>query len=52
MKIKELLQRRYCYGGKLCSLGSIIADLQKIAPNPQCVDRYLQGLFLTQGTGQ
>lgn len=46
--VNEFLQQKYMYGGKLLLLGSIIIDLQKNAPNQQCVDRYLQGMFLKQ----
>ena len=45
---EKFLQQKYMYGGELMSLGSIIIDLQNTAPNQQCVDRYLQGMFLMQ----
>jgi len=52
MKVKDLLRRKYWYGGELWSLGRIIGDLQKTLPNQRCVDRYLQGLLLMQKDGQ
>lgn len=48
MSTKEYLEQRFLYGGEIKKLGDIILDLQRIAPNQQCIDRYLQGLFLTQ----
>jgi len=49
MKMKNsFINKMYRYGGELWRLGDIIIDLQKIMPNQKCVDRYLQGLFLTQ----
>lgn len=48
MSIKKYLEQRFLYGGEIKELGSIILDLQRIAPTQQCVDRYLQGLFLAQ----
>jgi len=48
MKTKKLMQKKYWYGGELWSLGDIIIDLRKKAPNQKCVDRYLQGLLLMQ----
>ena len=48
MTIKNFLNQKYLYGGEICELGNIIIDLQKKAPNEQCVDRYLQGLLRTQ----
>ena len=44
----KFLNQKYMYGGEIMKLGSIIADLQQILPNQKCVDRYLQGLLLTQ----
>ena len=29
----KFLNQKYLYGGEICSLGAIIIDLQKIAPN-------------------
>lgn len=48
MKIKHLLNKKYMYGGKILELGKIIIDLQKRAPNQLYVDRYIQGLLLSQ----
>ena len=39
------LQVEYLFGGEIKSLGKIIQYLQKVAPSPQCVDRYLQGFL-------
>lgn len=44
----KFLNKKYNYGGELMTLGAIIIDLQKNAPSPQCVDKYLQGLFLRE----
>lgn len=51
MKTKEYLQQKFIYGGELLPLGTIIVDLQRISLNQQCVDRYLQGMFLKQRKG-
>lgn len=44
----KFLEQKYLYGGKICSLGSIIIDLQRIAPNQKCVDMYIIGLLRNQ----
>ena len=44
----EFLEQKYLYGGEICSLGSIITDLQRIAPNQKCVDMYIVGLLSNQ----
>ncbi len=36
------LKLKYLYGGEIRTLGYIIKDLQRIAPNQQCVDRFLR----------
>lgn len=36
----------YWYGGEQLPLGAIMKNLQAIAPNQACVDRYVQGLQL------
>ena len=46
--LKTMLNERYWYGGEVWKLGDIIIDLQKKAPNQQCVDRYLQGMLRHQ----
>ena len=46
--LENFLHQRYIYGGKVTKLGHIIIDLQNKAPNQECVDRYLLGLFETQ----
>lgn len=43
------LQELYWYGGEQWTLGAIIVDLQRTAPNQACVDRYLQGLQKVPG---
>lgn len=46
--MNNFLNQKYLYGGEIWELGNIILDLQKKAPNQQCVDRYLQGLLYSQ----
>ncbi len=48
MRIKHLLSKKYLYGGRLTRLSDIIIDLKKKAPSQVYIDRYLQGLFLSQ----
>lgn len=36
--------KKYLYGGKILSLGSIIIDLQKMKVPRSYIDRYIQGL--------
>ena len=43
-KAKTAMDVLYWYGGELLPLRAIIKDLQRIAPNQACVDRYVQGL--------
>ena len=48
MDIKHLLNKKYNYGGKLVRLSDIIIDLKKKIPSQLCIDRYIQGLLLSQ----
>ncbi len=48
MDIKHLLRKKYNYGGKLVMLGDIIIDLKKKTPSQACIDKYIQGLLLSQ----
>ena len=42
----KLMQTPVSYGGEILPLGQVWADVQKIAPNQVCADRYIQGLLL------
>ncbi len=44
----KFLEQKYLYGGEVHSLGSIIVDLQKVAPNQKCIDMYIVGLLSNQ----
>ena len=44
----KFLNKKYQYGGRVLELSKIIIDLKKRAPNQLCVDRYVQGLLLSQ----
>ena len=48
MKLNNFLHQKYMYGGKTCKLGDIIIDLQKKAPDQAYVDKYIQGLLMSQ----
>ena len=41
----KLMQTPVNYGGEIVPLGQVWVELQKIAPNQACVDRYIQGLL-------